>query len=197
MSDLEAVVSQEQRVALELLLSRQSPWPLVAPAPTQQELDLVLDAALRSPDHGKLRPWRLIVIRDEARIALGEVFAQAARARDPECDAERFRAKATAAPLLIALGVHVQAPCKIPEIEQVLAVGAAAMNMLNALHFLGYGGFWATGINAYDDRVKAALGLAQQDKLIGFLYAGTPKDAVRPAPRPARNDYVREWLGPA
>ncbi len=186
-----------RREALDLLLQRHSPWPLTDPAPSAQDLDLVFQAALRAPDHGQLQPWRFIAIRGDARIALGEVFAQAARQRDPEEDGERFRNKAMAAPLLIALCARVLAPHKIPEFEQVLAVGAAAMNMLNALHLLGYGGFWATGLNSYDPRVQRALGLGEADRLLGFLYVGTAKEATRAPERRAPESFVREWTGPA
>lgn len=185
-----------RREALDLLLQRHSPWPLTDPAPSAQDLDLVFQAALRAPDHGQLQPWRFITIRGEARLALGEVFAQAARQRDPEEDGERFRNKAMAAPLLIALCARVLAPHKIPESEQVLAVGAAAMNMLNALHLLGYGGFWATGLNSYDPRVQRALGLGEADRLLGFLYVGTAKEATRAPERRAPESFVREWTGP-
>jgi nitroreductase len=186
-----------RREALDLLLQRHSPWPLTDPAPPQRELDLVFQAALRAPDHGQLQPWRFITIRGDARIALGEVFARAARKRDPEEDGERFRNKAMAAPLLIALCARVLAPHKIPESEQVLAVGAAAMNMLNALHLLGYGGFWATGLNSYDPNVRGALGLGEADRLLGFLYVGTPKEATRAPERRAPEAFVREWTSPA
>lgn len=186
-----------RREALDLLLQRHSPWPLNDPAPSAQDLDLVFQAALRAPDHGQLQPWRFISIRGDARIALGEVFARAARQRDPEEDGERFRNKAMAAPLLIALCARVLAPHKIPESEQVLAVGAAAMNMLNALHLLGYGGFWATGLNSYDPRVQHALGLGEADRLLGFLYVGTAKEATRAPERRAPESFVREWTGPA
>ncbi len=179
--------------ALDLLMSRQSRWPLVEPAPSKPELDRVIDIALRAPDHGQLQPWRFILVRGDARQALGEVFVQAARARDPQDDGERFRAKAMAAPLLIAMGAHLRPGHKVPEAEQMLAVGAAAMNMLNALHILGYGGFWATGLNSHDERVRQALGLEAADRLVGFLYVGTPKDAAHPAVRPARRRFVREW----
>lgn len=186
-----------RREALDLLLQRHSPWPLTDPAPSAQDLDLVFQASLRAPDHGQLQPWRFIIIRGEARLALGEVFAQAARQRDPEEDGERFRNKAMAAPLLIAICARVLAPHKIPESEQVLAVGAAAMNMLNALHLLGYGGFWATGLNSYDPRVQRALGLGEADRLLGFLYVGTPKEATRAPERRAPESFVREWSGAA
>ncbi|CAN5332750.1 nitroreductase [soil metagenome] len=181
--------------ALELLLGRHSPWPLTGPAPSDDELDLVFQAALRAPDHGQLRPWRFVLIRDAARSALGELFVQAARARDPSEDGERFRIKAMAAPLLIALCARVQAQHKVPEGEQLLAVGAAAMNMLNALHLLGYGGFWATGVNSYDLRVHAGLGLADDERLLGFLYVGTAKERTAAPTRADAQDFVREWRG--
>lgn len=185
----------DARRALDLLLERHSPWPLTEPAPSALELELVFQAALRAPDHGQLRPWRFVLIRGDARLALGKVFTQAARLRDPLDDGERFRGKAMAAPLLIALCARVQAPHKVPESEQVLAVGAAAMNMLNALHLLGYGGFWATGLNSYDRHVQQALGLQDADRLLGFLYVGTPKEATSAPARHAPDAFVREWTG--
>ncbi|CAB5669054.1 Putative NAD(P)H nitroreductase ydjA [Delftia tsuruhatensis] len=186
-------LSPQQHAALELLMSRQSRWPLEEPAPGPGVIDLVIDAALRAPDHGQLRPWRFVVVQGDARHALGEVFAQAAMARDPEADAERFRAKALSAPLIIALGVHLQPGHKVPQSEQLLAGGAAAMNMLNALHILGFGGFWASGANSHDAQVREALGFEPQDRLVGLLYVGTPGAASRAALRPPRNRFVREW----
>ncbi|WP_198082652.1 nitroreductase [Variovorax sp. E3] len=187
----------DQRRALDLLLERHSPWPLTEPAPSEGELDLVFQAALRAPDHGQLQPWRFVLIRGDARVALGNVFANAARLRDPQDDGERFRGKAMAAPVLIAICARVQAPHKVPESEQVLAVGAAAMNMLNALHLLGYGGFWATGLNSYDRNVQQALGLQATERLLGFLYVGTPKEATNAPERNAPDAFVREWTGEA
>lgn len=185
------------RHALDLLMARHSPWPLTEPAPSAQDLDLVFQAALRAPDHGQLQPWRFVVVRGDARVALGKVFAEAARLRDPLDDGERFRGKAMAAPVLVAICARVQSPHKVPESEQVLAVGAAAMNMLNALHLLGYGGFWATGLNSYDRHVQQALGLQGNERLLGFLYMGTPKERTPVPARHAPEGFVREWTGEA
>jgi nitroreductase len=184
-----------RRAALDLLLSRQSRWPLTVPAPSDEEMDLVFDLALRAPDHAGLRPWRFVTIQGSARDALGEVFVAAARERNPPDDAERFRAKALAAPLIVAMAVRLRAGHKVPEIEQLMAGGAAAMNMLNALHLLGYGGFWATGANAYDQRVRHALGFGAQDRLLGFMYVGTPKQPSAAPARPDRSSHVRDWTG--
>ena len=184
------------REALNRLMSRQSAWPLTEPPPTSQEMRRILGAALCAPDHGQLRPWRFVVIRGEARAALGEVFVAAAHARDPGDNAERFRSKAFAAPLVIALVANVRSGHKVPVQEQILSAAAGVMNVLNALHLLGYGGFWATGRNSHDVMVHDALGLSDAEHLLGFLYIGTPRHATRVVARSAPRGFVREWHGP-
>ncbi|WP_120342481.1 nitroreductase [Paraburkholderia fungorum] len=183
--------------ALEMLLSRQSHWPLTEPGPANTELDLIFDAALRAPDHGNLRPWRFVTIRGDAREQLGDVLVDLACARSPgeprSAHAHR-RQKAFAAPLVIALGAALSVHSKVPEIEQLLAVGAATMNMLNAIHALGYGGFWATGPDSYEPGLHDALGFAPNERLLGFLFVGTPKTPGQAPARPARSEHVREWL---
>jgi nitroreductase len=186
--------------ALALLLSRQSHWPLTEPGPRDAELDLIFDTAMRAPDHGKLRPWRFVVVRGKARGALGDVLVDIAAARTPEEPREAHahrRRRAFAAPVVIALAVSVSHEEGIPEVEQVLTLGAAAMNMLNAIHALGYGGFWATGNDSYDTRLHDALGFAAHERVLGFLFVGTPQNRSGEKARPPAGDYVREWFGPA
>nr|WP_260853894.1 nitroreductase [Paraburkholderia sp. BCC1886] len=182
-----------------MLLSRQSEWPLSEPGPADAELDLIVDAALRAPDHGNLRPWRFVAIRGEARGALGDVLVDAAHARNPEeprsAHAHR-RQKAFAAPLVIALGAAVTPHKKVPELEQLLAVGAATMNMLNAIHALGYGGFWATGPDSYEPGLHDALGFADNERLLGFLFIGTATTRTAAPVRPPRSEHLREWHAP-
>jgi nitroreductase len=186
---------------LDPLLSRQSSSTLEDPAPQGADLDLILDAGLRAPDHGRLRPWRFVLIRGEARAALGDCLAEAARDRQaPQAQIDRIRAWPLRTPLLIGLGAQIRAGHAIPEIEQMLSAGAAAMNMLNAIHMLGYAGMWVTGANTYDPKVNAALGFQAPSRLIGFLAVGTAKapssGAAGPAPRPDRLAHVVEWSGP-
>jgi nitroreductase len=185
---------------LEALLSRRSHWPLTEPAPTGAALDTILDAALRAPDHGALRPWRFVLIRGDARHALGDLLVASTAARTPDAPPgahEHRRQKALAAPLIIALGAALSAHPKVPELEQLLAVGAAAMNMLNAIHLLGYGGFWATGPDSRSPVLHDGLGFAPHEQLLGFLFVGTPVSPDSVAARPARDAFVREWHGPA
>ncbi len=183
-------------LALDELLSRRSVGALQGPAPEGADLDLILDAGLRAPDHGRLKPWRFVVIRGDAMLAYGEKLAEAAAVRDPANAAslaERYRAWVRRTPMLIAVGAVVK-PGNIPEIEQLLAAGAAAMNMLNAMHMLGYGGMWVTGPNAYDPNINKLLGFEAPSRLVGFLTAGTPAPSTAPVPaRPDRAAYVTEW----
>lgn len=194
-----AAQRDERLRALELLLSRQSMNLLQEPAPDGAELDLIIDAGLRAPDHGRLRPWRFVLIRGEQRQAWADRLAEAAKARDPAngpAMAEKSRAWVARTPLIIAVGVEMKEG-KIPEIEQLLSAGAAAMNMLNAIHLLGYGGMWVTGANSYDPRVNELLGFEAPSRLVGFLGVGTPKPMPADAPkaaRPSRAQHTRDWI---
>src|SRR4051794_15631860 len=183
---------------IDVLLTRASISDLADPAPQGDELDTILQAGLRAPDHGKLRPWRFVLIRGAARQAWAETIVTALQARDPEAPEaviQKQRNRVLSAPLIITLGAKLRLGHKIPEIEQMLSVGASAMNMLNAAHALGYGAVWLTGANAFDPRVVEALGLEASDKLAGFLFVGTPRAVPRATRRPERARHVIEWTG--
>ena len=184
--------------SLGLLLSRASTGALREPAPDARALDLIVAAGLRAPDHGKLRPWRFVAIQGEARARFAELAISALRARDPtatQSEIDRMRGKLLAPPMILALGAYITPAHKVPEVEQMLAVGAAAMNMLNAAHALGYGGKWITGPNAYDPAVASALGLPPPHRLAGFLYLGTPEADLPPVKRPEPAEYLANWTG--
>lgn len=186
--------------AIDTLLTRASISELADPAPQGDDLDRILQAGLRAPDHGKLRPWRFVLIRGDARAAWAETIVAALLAREPDAPPsviDKQRNRVMNAPLIIALGAKLRPGHKIPEIEQMLSVGAAAMNMLNAVHALGYGAVWLTGANSFDPKVVAALGLEESDKLAGFLFVGSPKAAPLATRRPAVADHVVEWQAPA
>jgi nitroreductase len=183
---------------IDTLLSRASVSQLRGPAPDGFALDLILQAAMRAPDHGRLRPWRFVLIRGVARHAFANVVERAMRRRNSDVSDEivqRQRMKLTNTPLMIALGVHIRTESTIPEIEQMLSVGSAAMNMLNAIHALGFGGIWVTGPNSYDPHVATALGFQAPDRLAGFLFVGTALGERRSQDRPDPGGYTVEWSG--
>lgn len=184
--------------AIEALTRRVSAGPLADPAPTDAELATLLAAATRAPDHGRLRPWRFLVVRGDARLALGERLVAAQRRRDPqtpEAQLERERAKPLRAPLILVVAARIDHAHKIPAIEQVLSAGAAAQNVMLAAFALGYGCAWKTGEPAYDDDIKAAFGLAPGDAIVGFLYLGTNAKPLLPPPALDAAQFVSEWKG--
>ena len=184
------------------LTSRRSVKFLRAPAPKQDELEQILQAAMSAPDHGALRPWRFVLIRGEAIGKLADVAIGAVkRSGDPRMTPEKeksVREWMAAVPLFIAVAQKIAHDnTKIPEQEQLLATGAAAMNLLNAVHMLGYGAFWSTGMGTYVEDVQNALGLDSLDyRFLGYLAVGTPACAVPQATRPDFREFVTEWNGP-
>jgi nitroreductase len=187
--------------ALTALLTRHSISPafMKPPAPSGEALTQILKAGAAAPDHGQLRPWRFILIREGARARLGELAADALAARQPETPAdllEKERGKPLRAPLIVAVAAAIQADHpKIPAVEQLLAAGAAVQNMLLAAHALGFAGKWVTGANAYEPGIKQALGLAEADALVGFVYLGTIDGAPPTVPHADAAPAVSDWTG--
>lgn len=184
--------------AIELMLTRESALKLEAPGPSPQELDQMFASAVRSPDHGRLRPWQFVVIDSDKREAFGALMAESLRRRDPtatEGALQKERSKAFRSPVIVAVAAKVQRGHKIPEIEQVASAAAAAQTIMLAAPALGYGAVWKTGAPAYDPMVKAALGLSPDDDIIGFLYIGTQIGGSAPFPRPEAKDFVTHWAG--
>jgi len=168
------------------------------PGPGDAELRVIFEAAVRAPDHGKLRPWRFFVVRGEARHRLSELFVAGVKRREPdptEAQIDKEREKPLRAPVTIAVVAKTLIGHKVPEIEQALSAGAAAMNILNAIHELGFGAKWVTGANCYDAEFKREFGLDTTDQLIGFIQVGTPSGKTAPAERPDPGEFVVEWGG--
>lgn len=157
--------------------TRSSAGRLAEPGPSPEQLERLLQAAATAPDHGRLKPWRLIVLKDEAREAFTAAAVEAKRARLPAMTAEQLaaeRAKISRSPTIVIVGCAVnREQTKVPEIEQVVAVGAAAQNLFLAAHDLGYGAMWKTGAAAYDSAVKAAVGLRPDDHIVAIMHLGT------------------------
>lgn len=184
--------------AIDALLDRQSARRLQEPAPDPATLALLFESAVHAPDHGRLRPWRFVLIQESGRAALGELFADFLRrsrgaASVSEEDLARERQKAFRAPVVIVVAASILTLDKIPPIEQVLSAGAAAHAILLAARALGFNGVWKTGGAAYDAQVRAALGFQANDVIAGFLYLGTEESVAEPARRPQWQQFVRTW----
>jgi nitroreductase len=184
--------------ALELLQNRESAMKLGLPGPSAADLDRIFACAVRAPDHGRLRPWRFLVIQQDRRARFGEVLAESLRRRLPEVsdiEVQRERDKAFRAPVIVVVAAKVQKGHKIPEVEQVASAVAAAQMIMLATPALGYGITWKTGAPAYDPAVKTALGLDAEDEIVGFLYLGTSTGGPSPISRPNPASFVTTWAG--
>ncbi len=193
--------SGDGAVVLGALLSRRScpPRLLADPAPSEAHLRLMVEAAVCAPDHAGLRPWQFICIQDAARVRLGGVFATAYMCRNRSASQEqmdRERMKPLRAPMVLAVAASITRDHPRATVtDQQLSAGAAAMNLLNAAHVLGYGGMWLTGESCFDANVKRALGLAPDDFIAGWIYLGTPLANAGPIRRPAPEQVLRHWTG--
>ena len=184
--------------AIDLLKTRRSfkPVELAGPPPSAAEIDTLLTVASRVPDHGKLVPWRFIVFEGEARRAAGAAIVTAFRAKYPDArpeQADAEGARLTRAPLVIAVVSRAAPHVKIPEWEQVLSAGAAAMNLVLAAHALGYGATWITEWYAYDRTVLDAIGLAPHEKIAGFVHIGRPPGVPEDRPRPPLSEIATRF----
>jgi nitroreductase len=186
--------------ALSLLQTRRSgkPRDLIAPGPTDDELMQILNIAVRAPDHGKLSPWRFVVVGKGQRQALADLLHHALPESDPEATEAHF-AKALEfahqAPVMVVL---ISAPIrnhKIPVWEQELSCGAVGMNLLHAATALGYVGGWITGWQAYSERVRRAF-CGEGERIAGFVFLGTPQSSLEERPRPDLSTLVRDWTQP-
>ncbi len=183
---------------LDLLLTRRSvPAALLAaPGPSADELRTLFTIASRVPDHGKLTPWRFIVLEGEGRAEAGRRMAGIVAARQPDISEARLedeRQRFTKAPLVVAVVGRAAEHVKIPVIEQIYSAGAVCLNLEIAAHAMGYAACWLTDWVAYDAEARAALGLADGETIAGFIHIGTPTIAPVDRPRPALEDVVSRF----
>lgn len=186
--------------ALSLLETRRSgkPRDLAAPGPSSEELDRILTIAMRTPDHGKIAPWRFVIVRQDQRQKLADLLARALPEHDPNASSAHY-AKALEfahqAPVMIVLISSPIQGHKIPVWEQELSCGAVAMNLLQATHAMGYVGGWITGWQAYSPRVTRAF-CDNGERIAGFIFLGSPGNPLEERSRPALVDHLAEWQPP-
>ncbi|HEY6577841.1 MAG TPA: nitroreductase [Rhizomicrobium sp.] len=186
--------------ALGLLLSRRSgsAKAMLAPGPSASEIEILLRAALRVPDHGKLAPWRFLLFEGDARNRFGRILAECVRKEDPQASDERLRMERERflrAPLVIGVVSRVREGIPIPEWEQVLSAGAACQNLVLATHALGYVANWITEWCAYHPCAREAMGLKSGERVAGFIYIGRPALPIEERVRPDFTALVERFQG--
>ncbi len=182
---------------LSLLATRRSgkPRAMVAPGPDADQLAAMLAIAARTPDHGKLAPWRFVIVPDAARAALSTLITDAYRAERPQAarlEIEALDSFARQAPALVVVLSSPRPESKIPLWEQELSAGAACMNLLHACHAMGFVGGWLTGWAAYSDIVRDAFGAAPE-RIAGFIFMGTPGSPLDERDRPDLGRVISTW----
>ncbi|HEV2080364.1 MAG TPA: nitroreductase [Allosphingosinicella sp.] len=187
--------------ALSLLQSRRSgrPRDLVEPGPDEAQLREIVRIAARTPDHGKLAPWRFVHVPRAGRGALAELLHRAYRLNNPHptrLEIETVDRLAHQAPELVVALSSPMAGTKIPLWEQELSCGAACMNLLSAAHAMGFAAGWITGWPAYSEEVRGAFA-REGERIAGFFYIGTPAHPLEERPRPALDYVFSEWAAEA
>lgn len=182
---------------LTLLITRRSgkPRDLAEPGPDADQLKTILSIGMRTPDHGKLAPWRFVIVPRARRDALADLLARAcARGREgvDRLEIEANREFAHQAPVLVVVLSSPVRESKIPVWEQELSAGAACMNILHAAHAMGFAGGWLTGWAAYNEDVRNAFG-RPDERIAGFLFLGTPGKELSERPRPDYAEVVSVW----
>jgi nitroreductase len=183
---------------LTALRTRRSgkPRDLVAPGPSPNELRAMLEIAARTPDHGKLAPWRFVIVPAEGREALAALLAdaRAAEGEPKPGELDGLRQFARQAPALVVVLSAPSSERPIPLWEQEMSAGAAVMNLIHAAHAHGYAAGWLTGWATTSDRVRDAFGAAPE-RVVGFVFIGTPARELEERPRPDLDRIVRYWTG--
>jgi nitroreductase len=180
---------------IDLLKTRRSPRipDLGEPGPSAPEIETLLTVAARVPDHGKLTPWRFVVMQGEKKKQIAEALIPIFKQSHPEATEDQLRKEPERfahSPLVIAVVSRAGEHAKIPEWEQILSAGAAGMNLITAAHALGYGANWVTGWAAYERPALELFGVKLGERIAGFIHVGTPKAAQEERPRPKLSDIV-------
>ena len=192
------IAAPVSHAALELLKSRRS-LPLralVAPGPGGEELDGLLTIAARVPDHGRLMPWRFIVLEGEARARAGERLDGLYKVQNPDLPAAKatmWRDYLMRAPVTVVVVSRPDPTSKIPEFNQILSAGAACMTLIHAATALGYGAQWLLKWPGRDRAAAALLGVGAGEQVAGFIHLGRPAERVEDRPRPALAQVVTRW----
>ncbi|MBL4757987.1 MAG: nitroreductase [Rhizobiales bacterium] len=185
---------------IDFLLARRSvPVAMLEePGPDVAQLQKILTAGARVPDHGKLAPWRFIVFQGDARTSFGNVLADILLKKNPDAGDKKLedeRQRFARAPLVLGVISSPVVHPKVPEWEQVLSAGAACQNILIASNGLGFGAQWLSQWPAFDKDVERALNLGEAEKIAGFIYIGTARESFDDRRRPNLDEITQYWTG--
>lgn len=189
--------------AIDLLAERRSVIAnnITEPGPSAKELETILTAGLRVPDHGRIFPWRIQILDKDGQTSLGDIFAECFKRDYPnatEEDIETERQRPQRAPVLLAITAHLnhERAAKVPLMEQKLSGGALCQNILNAAHAMGYVAQWLTEWPSYHPKVRQALGHDVNTEIIGFIYIGSATEPPSERKRAELDDVVSHWTAP-
>ena len=182
---------------IEKIINRVSHKNLSDPVPSKEEMGKIYQAALRAPDHALLKPTKFIEVSGKGLDKLSNIFKKYVLENGTESEKRRIEKYASApyrAPMVIVLVTDIKFHPKVPEMEQFLSTAAAAQNILLAIDSLGYGGIWRTGILALNDKLNKYFKLKSNQKILGYIYLGTPVGEKKDIPRMDANDFVSRWI---
>lgn len=181
---------------VDFILNRVSQPKLTAPAPSAEQLELLFAAADRAPDHKQLKPWRFYTVQNEQLNNFADKMIEAQRLLGEElgvADIEAQRTRLHRAPMMIMATAKLVEDTNVPELEQLLAAGAAVQNLVLAADVMGLGVIWRTGSLSHSQELHRVLNLPRDEKIIGFLYIGTPKGIRKNIRRAPKDAFTFEW----
>jgi len=182
--------------AIKNLLTRNSISKLTEPYPSMDEMKLVYKAALRAPDHAWLRPSEFIEVTGKGLDKLSKIFTDYIKDTNDDLNdliIQKYKNAPYRAPMIIVLITNIKEHPKVPEIEQIISLGAAAQNILLGIHEIGYSAVWRTGNMAFNPEITKFLGLEENFKIIGYLYVGTPTGKLKKIPKMDIENFVTVW----
>ena len=183
--------------ALNNILNRNSPRELSEPYPSEKEMELIYQAALRAPDHAWQRPSRFIQVTGKGLEKRSSIFVDFAKDNIENVTDEtlqKYRDAPFRAPMIVILISEIKTHPKVPEIEQMFSTAAAAENILLALNALNYAGMWRTGVFALNEKISKYLELKENQKVIGYLYVGTASGKQKKIPEMDTSEFVTQWI---
>lgn len=184
-------------ISINDLLTRRSSSAkkMTSPGPSADELEQILTAAARVPDHGKLNPWFFITFEGDARAEFGKQLRDIYAQNNPDATDKMLNKeeeRLLRAPTVVAVISRIR-PSTIPQWEQVFSAGAVCYNLCLAAQSLGYGANWLTEWYTFDEKARKALGLDTRDTVAGFIYIGTPTEKLDDRPRPDMEKITNIW----